>query len=362
MGSALVLGVYVHLKEQSSFGQILPEEQAYILLGLLGLAGGANLAFLWKIVGQFLTNIAGFYQQQYQRQRQTTGVLLQLGVGLLGLAATILTDGAALPYVLGAEGALNAGLNLGAPPGGAVPGFGVGRSLIGAGQAQVASAHQRTALATQQQNLALNQARTQAYLAQHAGGQTGGGPSGGASGGGTSGGGPSGTPPVPGGGAGGGGGPVTSPGGGTSAAWAGTPGGTGGSHGPGATHAGTPSFSRAPHPATGAPQTTPAQTRAQAGPAPTWWTNAEAAALRNAAGLPGRDTPHLARALATLHQQQGAERYQQALATLHRYATAARTLNPTAPDTVRAAVLDYIRALAQRNGPATSGAPPDTQA
>jgi hypothetical protein len=134
-GSALVIAAYQQLHHPLETTQVnlAPTEQAIILLAFAGLVCGANLAFLWKILGSFLANITSFYQQQYQRERQFWGILAQAGFGILGAAATIFTDGAALPLVLAAEGALSGVEEAGAVPASPVPGSGIGRTLLSAG-------------------------------------------------------------------------------------------------------------------------------------------------------------------------------------------------------------------------------------
>jgi len=151
LGTALVIACYQEMHGYLDASGTTLSERAYILLGLTGLACGANLAFLWKIIGQFLTQISGWYQQQYQRHRQLVGIGVQAAVGVVGLVATIATDGLALPFVVAAEGLVSGAEELGAPPGGATPGAGTARSLIGAGEAGVRYQHQQAQIARQQQ-------------------------------------------------------------------------------------------------------------------------------------------------------------------------------------------------------------------
>ncbi len=134
-GSALVIAAYQQLHHPLETTQVnlAPTEQAIILLAFAGLVCGANLAFLWKILGSFLANITSFYQQQFQRERQLVGILAQAGLGILGAAATVFTDGAALPLVLAAESALSGVEEAGAVPASPVPGSGIGRTLLSAG-------------------------------------------------------------------------------------------------------------------------------------------------------------------------------------------------------------------------------------
>lgn len=137
-GSALAIAAYQQLRTpltSTASGSLAPTEQAMILLAFAGLVCGANLAFLWKIIGSFLANITSFYQQQYQRERQFWGILAQAALGVVGAAATILTDGAALPFVLAAEGALGGVEEAGAVPASPVPGSGIGRTFLSAGGA-----------------------------------------------------------------------------------------------------------------------------------------------------------------------------------------------------------------------------------
>jgi hypothetical protein len=165
VGSAIVLAGYQQIHATLKAGHLAPTEQAYILLGLCGLVCGANLVFLWKIIGQFLSNITSFYQQQYQRERQLVGVLTQAAVGVLGALATAVTGGAALPAALAAEGLVSGVTNLGATPGGAAPGAGVGQAFISAGRASATNQRLQALEAEREERQIANQQAEDRYQA-----------------------------------------------------------------------------------------------------------------------------------------------------------------------------------------------------